>query len=195
MSGQPASLQDILCALNELTTEVRRLGRDVSALHFLVEDRFGPTPAPVPRASFAPAHPATFAPVPRVSASSSPKASAELGSCSAPVPRASHSSAPVPRASPSCAPDPTRHFQLACVIRCSRSSGFRPSFSIACLVWVRASLSFACCRRWGWTCPFHRLAPLSRWNRRPLLLACQFRGVSQGDCDLHWGLLSSGACR
>ena len=45
MSGQPASLQDILSSLNDLTTEVRRLSRDVASLHVLLEDRLGPLPA------------------------------------------------------------------------------------------------------------------------------------------------------
>ena len=105
MSGQPASLQDILFALSDLTTEVRRLSRDVSALHFLVEDRLGLRSASC-AAPVASAQPSPSAPVLQVPAASSPSALAEPGSCSAPVPRAAYTSVPVPRAPLHCAPVP-----------------------------------------------------------------------------------------
>ena len=106
MSAQPATLQDILSALSELTTEVRRLSRDVSALHFLVEGRLGPLPAPVPRACPALPQPASASAAAQAPAFSSPSAPSGPGSCCTPVPRASLSSAPVPRAFLSGAPVP-----------------------------------------------------------------------------------------
>ena len=102
--SQAPSPADILLVLEELRAEVRQLGRDLTYLRAVVEERLPAPPVPVPRAASPSPQPGPSSPcvpVPRAALPSSPVAALQQGSCSAPVPRASLASAPVPRASSS----------------------------------------------------------------------------------------------
>ena len=214
MSGQPASLQDILSSLNDLTTEVR----DVAALHFLLEDRLGPFPAPCLSAA-APVQPSSPAPGSRVPAFSYPGAPAEPGSCSAPVPRVYPASVPVPRGSFDSAPVPRASLDSAPVFRApSLSAGSdsvvsslpasssapvprapAPAFSSPASSGsgVRACISFpyscGCFRhRVRLSCELGARCGTFVYSPSPSAIGPDFRGGSSGDSCLRWLVFPQG---